>query len=61
VVASSTSEPTNGVYTESVTRPLPTCSLVGTPNVTGTYFVRISDAAALSGTTYYYVLEFERN
>jgi hypothetical protein len=61
VVAASTSEPTNGSYTESVTQPLPTCGLVTTASVAGTYFVRITDAAALSGATYYYVLEYERH
>jgi hypothetical protein len=60
VVASSTSEPTNGTYTESVTQPLPTCGLVTTVATAGTYFVRISDANALSGSTHYYVLEYER-
>jgi len=59
VVASSTSEPVSGCYTESVTQPLPTCGLVTTVASAGKYFVRISDAAGLSGTTYYYVLEYE--
>jgi hypothetical protein len=59
-VASSTSEPTNGSYTESVTQPLPTCGLVTTVATTGTYFVRISDTAGLNGTTFYYVLEYEK-
>ncbi len=61
VVASSTSVPTNGTYTESVTEPLPTCALVTTVATAGTYYVRISDANALNGAAYYYVLEFERH
>jgi hypothetical protein len=60
VVASSTSVPVNGVFTESVTQPLPTSCLCTTVTATGPYFVRISDANAASGATYYYVLEYTR-
>lgn len=59
VVASSTSVPANGVYTESVTQPLPTCALVTAVAANGTYFVRISDANGASGPSYYYVLEYQ--
>ncbi|MBK7644407.1 MAG: hypothetical protein IPJ19_15425 [Planctomycetes bacterium] len=60
LVASSTSVPvTSGVFTESVTDSLPTNSLVWTAPASGNYFVRISDANAGNGATYYYVLEYE--
>ena len=60
VVASSTSMPEGGVYTESVTQPLPTVGLVFTADVAGAYFVRVSDADGLGGPTHYYVIEYER-
>ena len=58
VVASSTSVPVNGVFTESVTQPLPTAGLVTTAPAGGTYYVRISDANDANGAAYYYVLEY---
>lgn len=61
VVASSTSFPTNIVYTESVTQPLPTCGLAFTAAASGTYFVRISDATAGFAATDYYVLEYTKD
>ena len=61
VVASSTSVPTNGVFTESVTDALPTAGLAVAVATAGTYYVRISAADATSGVTHYYVLEFERH
>jgi hypothetical protein len=64
-IATSTSLPTNGIYTESVTDPLPTAQVAFIAPATGTYFVKVENAAdvgpspsQLGGvSTLYYVIE----
>ncbi len=61
VVATATSVPgETGVYTESVTQPLPTCALSFTAETAGAYYLRVTDAQGGSGTTHDYVIEYER-
>jgi hypothetical protein len=56
VVGSSSSDPFVA-YTESVTDPLPTCAISGYVDVSGTYFIRVTDALGGNGPTFYYELE----
>jgi len=57
VVSSSTTTPVNSIFTESVTDPLPTCAICGFSAVSGTFYLRISDASGGGGPSFYYVLE----
>ena len=52
----STSAPVS-VYTESVTDPLPTAAVSYVPATSGTYYLRITDAAGGGGPGFTYVIE----